>query len=288
MSGRLAEVDEEANVAEVDGPPGDAADETSTRTIVMDPGTPIDDLRRLSLLWRVKMTQIQMIEDRGYHLTQLDVEMREVSTSPAAFWMFLSSKIPNLKNPSIKSCSITALWDFLTETYVSKTDPQSKNLVVYLPPPLGKAFPTMRLTRVIQVVKREPTLRYLDVIYEFPMTKLVRQKLASTNRVVAEWSYSDLVMPITRSVYVGSQFRVLSPEEFATDYTKDPIAARAGLPAICRDDPLARYFQWTMDTVVRSVEMGDVNVAVTRLLKDYVITGNTIFAATDSIEPPNY
>lgn len=288
MSGRLAKIDEDATVPEVNGPPGDSADETSTRTVEMDPGTPIDDLRRLSLLWRVKMTQIQMIEDRGYHLSALDSEMRDVSTSPAAFWDFLTKRVPNLKKPDSKNCSITALWDFLTQTYISKSDPQSKNLVVYLPPPFGKAFPTLRLTRVIAVVKRDPTLRFLDVIYEFPMTKLVRQKLASTNRVVAEWSWSDLVMPITRSVYVGSQFRVLSTAEFAKDYSKDPIAARAGLPSICRDDPLARYFQWTMDTVVRSVEVGDVNVAVTRLLKDYIVTGNTIFAAIDTVEQPSY
>lgn len=286
MSGRLAEVDEEAHVAEIDGPPGHSADETSMRTVS---AVEVEDLRRLPLLWRVKMTQIRMMGDRGYELTPLDVEMREKATSPATFWQFLVAKIPNLGRPDLggKSCNITALWDLLTETYVSKKDPQTRNLVVFLPPPLAKAFPTMRLNRVISVVKRDPTLRFLDVIYEFPMTKTVRMKLAVTNRVVAEWSYSDLLMPVRDSVYVGGSFRVLSPQEFEEDYkAADPVAARAGLPGICRDDPLARYHQWTVDTVVRSIEVGDVNVAVTRLIKDYVVTGNTIFAAIDSAEQP--
>lgn len=281
MSGHLAELDEEAHVADIDGPEPQA-DETSMTTVNVDVGTPVDDLRRLSLLWRVKMTQIQMMEDRGYELTPLNVEMRERATSPADFWQFLLEKIPTLKSPT----SGTILWDTLTETYVSKKDSQTRNLVVFLPPPLGKVFPTLRLNRVISVVKRDPTLRFLDVIYEFPMTKQRREKLAVTNRVVAEWSYSDLLMPIMQSVYVGAIFRVLTPSEFQEYYAADPIAARGGLPAICRDDPLARYHQWTVDTVVRSTEVGDVNVGVTRLLKDYVVSSSTIFAAVDSVEQP--
>jgi hypothetical protein len=282
MSGRLAELDEDAHNVEIDGPPGDGADETSTKTIASS----VDDLQRLSLVWRVKMTQVQMLEDRGYELTPFDLELREKATSPTEFWNLVVSKIPSLVDPDSKSYTVTALWDLLTETYVSKKDSQTRNLVVFLPPPLAKAFPTMRLNRVISVVKRDPTLRYLDVIYEFPMTKLVRTKLGVTNRVVAEWSFADLQMPILRSVYVGGKFRTLSPAEFQEYYKADPVAARAGLPIICRDDPLARYHQWTVDTVVRSTEVGDVNVAVTRLLKDYVVSSATIFAAIDSVEQP--
>lgn len=278
MSGRLAEVDED--------PPMDPYDERSTTTIETDIGTPVEDLRRLSLIWRVKMTQIQMMEDRGYHLTPVDLEIKAKVFSPSDFWDFVTEKIPGLKTVESKTCSITALWDFLTETYVSKKDPDTRNLVVFLPPPMAKSFPSMRLNRVISVVKRDPTLRYLDVIYEFPMTKLTRSKLAVTNRVVAEWSYSDLLMPILKSVYIAATFRVLTPQEFQEYYKDDPIAARAGLPALCRDDPLVRYHQWTVDNVIRSTEVGDVNVAVTRLIKDYVVTGSTIFAAIDSVEQP--
>lgn len=288
MSGRLAELDEDAHVPEIDGPPGESADETSTRTVE---ATPIDDLKRLSLVWRVKMTQIRMMDNRGYELTPLDIEMRENSPTPSLFWDFLTSKIPTLLKPESgggsKNTSTTALWDLLSQTYNSKKDPQIRNMVVFLPLPAGKAFPTMRLNRIISVVKRDPTLRFLDVIYEFPLTKLNRSKLAVTNRIVAEWSFADLLMPILQSVYVGGNFRVLSPAEFAEEYkTADPSTVRAGLPAICRDDPLARYHQWTPDTVIRSTEVGDVNVAVTRLLKDYIVTSNTIFAAVDSAEQP--
>ncbi len=284
MSGRLAEVDEEAHVAEIDGPPGHSADETSMRTVEAD------DLLRLPLLWRVKMTQIRMLEDRNYELTPLDIEIREKAVSPAEFWKLMIEKIPNLNQPdSSKACNVTALWDLLTETYVLKNDPQTRNLVVFLPPPtpLSRAFPTMRLNRVISAVRRDPTLRYLDVIYEFPMTKTNRTKLAVTNRIVAEWSYSDLLIPIRDSVYVSGSFRVLTPQEFQ-DYYKgaDPMAVRAGLPIICRDDPLARYHQWTVDTVIRSMEIGDVNVAVTHLIKDYIISGTTIFSTVDSADQP--
>ncbi len=279
MTGRLAEVDEEADI---DGP-----DDTSTVTVQADVGTPVEDLRRLSLIWRVKMTQIRMMQDRGYHLTALDAELQERAKTPEEFWFIMNEKIPGLDNPEAKTCSVTALWDTLTQTYVSKSNPDIHNLVVFLPPPLAKAFPTMRLNRVISVVKREPSIRFLDVIYEFPMTKVVRQKLAVTNRFVSEWSYADLLMPIMQSVYVGASFRVLSPEEFNEAYKADPVAARAGLPALCKDDPLVRYHQWTMDTVVRSTEIGDVNVAVTKLLKDYVVSNNTIFATVDSTEQPS-
>lgn len=282
MSGRLAELDEEAHVTETDGPPGDSADETSVRTVETDVGTPIEDLRRLSLVWRVKMTQIRMMSERGYELTPLDVEFNQIALTPSLFWELLLLKVPSLNQPG----TTTALWDLLSETYVLKKDPRIRNMVVFLPPPFGKAFPRMRLNRVVSVVKRDPTLRFLDVIYEFPMTKNNRSQLAVTNRVVAEWTYSDLLMPIVQSVYVGKSFRVLSPAEFAEEYKADPVAARAGLPAICRDDPLARYHQWTPDTIVRSTEVGDVNVAVTRLLKDYVVVGTTIFAAVDSVEQP--
>ncbi len=130
MSGRLAEVDEEAHVAEIDGPPGHSADETSMRTVEAD------DLLRLPLLWRVKMTQIRMLEDRNYELTPLDIEIREKAVSPAEFWKLMIEKIPNLNQPdSSKACNVTALWDLLTETYVLKNDPQTRNLVVFLPPP---------------------------------------------------------------------------------------------------------------------------------------------------------
>lgn len=227
-----------------------------------------------------------MLEDRGYEMTAFALELRARATSPETFWQLIIEKLPGIDRPESKTQTVTALWDLLTETYILKKDPQTKNLVVFLPPPIGKAFPTLRLNRVVSVVKRDPTLRYLDVIYEFPMSKLVKTKLAVTNRWVAEWSYSDLLMPIHKSVYVGGQFRVLPPKEFQEHYKDDPVAAMAGLPIICRDDPLARYYQWTVDTVVRSIEVGDVNVAVTRLIKDYVVSSTTIFAAIDSVEQP--
>ncbi len=270
MTGRLAERDNESE------------DDTSMSTVEVD----AQDLKLLSVVWRVKMTQIQMLEDRGYHLTPFDLELREKALTPSDFWNLMTQKIPGLANPDSKASPVTALWDLLTETYVSKKDPQTRNLVVFLPRPLAKSFPTMRLNKVISVVKRDPTLRFLDVIYEFPMTKLVRSKLAVTNRVVSEWSYADLLMPILQSVLMGASFRVLTPEEFQEYYKNDPAGVRAGLPGLCRDDPLVKYHQWTVDTVVRSTEVGDVNVAVTHLLKDYVVSNNTLLAAIDTVDQP--
>lgn len=278
MTGRLAELDDNA-IAET-------AEDMSMRTVNPDAGTQVEDLRSLSMLWRVKKTQIKMMEDRNYHLTPFDVEFKEKATTSAAFWQLLTEKIPSLNTSSSSPATFTAIWDLLTQTYVSKNDRQVLNLVVFLPRPLGKAFPTLRLNRVISMVKKEPTIRYLDVIYEFPMTKLVRSKLSVTNRVVAEWSYPDLLMPVVNSVYLGSSFRVLTPQEFNEYYKADPVMARGGLPILCRDDPLVRYHQWTVDTIIRSTEIGDVNVAVTRLLKDYIVSNSTIFAAIDSAEQP--
>lgn len=274
MSGRLAQFEE-----------GEEVDDSMV-TVDPEQGTPVEDMKGLATLWRVKMTQVQMMEDRGYELTDLAVELKERAVSPEEFWKLMLEKLPGLDNPKSKTCSPTALWDLLTETYISKQDSQICNLVVFLPRPQGKAFPTVRLNRVIAVVKRDPTLRYLDVIYEFPMRKLEKTKLSVTNRVVAEWSYSDLLMPIHKSVYVGGKFRVLTPQEFQEYYKADPVAALGGLPSICKDDPLARYYQWTVDTVVRSIEIGDVNVAVTHLIKDYVVSNNTIFTAIDTAEQP--
>lgn len=264
---------------------------SSLRTVYPDGGganTPVSDLRRLSLVYKVKMTQIKMMEDRGYELTDFDKELRAASTTPENFWCFIYPKVCASHQtssggaPKSKKGLNTEFWDLLSQTYTLKRNPNIKNQVVFLPPMLERAFPTGRLNMLIKSVKNNPTIRFLDVIYEFQMNKPSRTKLAAINRIVAEWSYSELVIPITQSVYVGFDFTVLTPEKFIEDYGDgDPVAARAGLPAICKDDPLAKYFQWVPDTVFRSVEVGDVNVAVTRLLKDYIVTNNTIAATID-------
>lgn len=284
MSGRLAEVDEEALAPEEE----EASTMTQGVAVTEDSGTPAEDMRRLSLLWKVKMTQIQMMQDRNYEITPLDRELIDEALSPALFWEFIQTKIPDMIKASssqpASAAATTALWDLLSETYISKKDPQCHNLVVFLPRPLTRAFPTVKLNKIIAQVKKDPTIRCLDVIYEFQIAKPQRTKLAGLNRTVAEWSWPELVMPITRSVYVGNSFRVLTPDEFSKSYSRDPIAARAGLPALCRDDPLVRYFQWSVDMIIRSIEIGDVNVAVTRVMKDYIVTGNTIFANIDTVE----
>lgn len=259
--------------------------EDETETVY--PSQDVSDLKRLSVVWSVKMTQIQMIQDRGYELTPLSRELKEKAQNPELFWNLLSSLLVEKSSPAtIKKKSLnTEFWDLLTERYKSKKNPNVENLVVFLPPPRDKAFPTGRLTTIIKSVKREPSIRFLDVIYEFPMSRVTRTKLAASGRYVAEWSYPELKIPITKSIYVGNKFTVITAQEFADDYGVENVAAaRAGLPELCRDDPLVRYFQWIPDTVIRSIEIGDVNVAVTRVLKDYIVTSKTLFAVVDSAD----
>lgn len=241
---------------------------------------PIETLKRLPLLRKVKLTQIRMMEERGYHLLPSDIELREASADVEGFWGYLLEKVPALteKGPP------TALWDFLGGTYVTKRDAQTRNMVVFLPPPQGKAFPTTRMNKAIAEIKRDPTIRYVDIIYEHAMGKPSLTKLAVTNRVIADWRWSDLVTPKTELSFIGGPYSVLPPDVVASDYKDNLNGGRPGLPAMCRDDPFVRYMQWVPDQVIRGQEIGDINVAVTELIKDRVVTGNTIFTTTEAAD----
>lgn len=274
-SGHLAEVDEEAHNTDIDGP-GSEADQDNTKSIGAELEDEeiepiVDDMRRLSLIRNVKLTQIQMMIDRGYELPEFDVKLKEVSKTPALFWEYMNEQAPLTKKSS------TVFWDALSHIYLRKDNQRIKNLVLFLPPPMRKAFPTARLNKMIALVKRDSTIRFIDIIYEYPLTKITKTKLALTNRVNYSWTYSDMVSPLIRNYYVRGNYKLISPQRFNELY-KDPIAAKAGLPAICRDDPLVKYYQWLPEMVVENITIGDVNVAVGRVLKHYVVTYDSIAA----------
>jgi hypothetical protein len=248
-------------------------------------------LKRLNTLWRVKMTQIEMMKRRGYKITPTDEEILEIGKTSNLFWKYLVIKVPEMigtkGRKGSQTCNTAALWDFLSQTYESIQDPQgNKNLVIFLPPPLNKSFSSIKFGKMIEDVKKDPTIRHVDVIYEFKMSKQMRAKLASTNRMTADWTYSDLQIAPVKCSHIRDNFEVITPEDFAKEYGDYAAQARAGLPSICKDDPLAKYFQWTPDMVIRTEQVIDVGVAVNLVLLDYIVTHDTILSVDTADQAP--
>lgn len=250
----------------------------------VDEGATIDsddtNALNLSIIYRVKKIQIEMLRDRGYTIDEEDEEILKLQT-PKEFWAYVNEKIPKLASDP------TAFWDFLTKIYVynDEEDTRKENLVIYLPPPIGKSFPASKLNKYIETVKRTTTIGFIDIIYENPLTRTTRTKLLLTNRNVTSWTHKDLIFPIVDSYYVGNKkrMRVLPDAEYREIYAGSGIF-KSQLPHIRRDDPLAKYWQWTPRMVIEILETGDLTVAVTKVLKHYIVTPETITEVVDVVD----
>ncbi len=236
------------------------------------------DKAKLSLVFRVKKTQIRMMEDRGYNIDEDDLEIKKIPTADL-FMEYIEKKVPKLATET------TAFWDFLSKTYSRSNGEAGENIVIFLPPPSAKSFPTTRLAKYIDVVKRTPSIKYIDIIFEFPLPNTTKEKLAITNRNIASWIYSDLVFPIPDSYYVGNQFRILTDEEFKELY-KDSGVFKGHLARMRRNDPIVKYWQWLPGMVIESREIGDLLVAVTHTIKHYVVTSDSIDEVVEVIDIP--
>src|SRR6185437_3408528 len=233
--------------------------------------------RNLSLIFRVKKTQIRIMEDRGYNINEHDQEIKNIKT-PEEFGEYGSTNVEKLeKDP-------TSFWDFLSDVYVYEKDGVRKeNFVIFLPPPLGKSFPSTKLNRYIDVIQRTPSINFVDIIYEYPLSRINKTKLNVTNRNITSWTFSDLVAPIVDSYYVGKNMRVISDAEYRELYAGTGIF-KSQLPHIRKDDPLAKYWQWTPRMVIESIELGDLSIAVTHTLKHYVITPESITEVVETVD----
>lgn len=237
------------------------------------------DIVNLSIVFRAKKTQIQMLRDRGYEIDEVDEEIVNL-TDHDEFWNYVNEKVPKI------STDPTAFWDFLTKTYVYNIDGVHKeNLVIFLPPPISKSFPASKLNKYIEIVKRNPTIGYIDIIYENPLTKTTRTKLLLTNRNVTSWMLKDLTFSIVDSYYVGNkkENKILGDAEYRELYAGSGIF-KGQLPHYRRDDPQTKYWQWTPGMVIENLETGDLNVAVSKVLKHYIVTPESIAELVDTVD----
>lgn len=237
------------------------------------------DMTNLSIVFRAKKNQIKMLRDRGYEIDEVDEEITNL-TSREEFWDYVNRKVPKLASDP------TSFWDFLTKIYVYNHDGVHKeNLVIFLPPPVEKSFPASKLNRYIELVTKRTTIGFVDIIYENPLTKTTKTKLLLTNRNVTSWMLKDLTFSIVDTYYVGDKknIKIIGDAEYRDLYSGSGIF-KSQLPHLRRDDPQTKYWQWTPRMVIENLETGDMNVAVTKVLKHYIVTPESITELVDTVD----
>lgn len=245
---------------------------------------------RLAILLDVKRTQMEMMLTRGYNLTPFDLLVRDKVQSVRDFWRLLSEHAPSLVSggrlgeKKQRGCIPpgTEMWYLLSGEYAKRDNPQVLNYVAYLPPPANKAFPSGYLKDVVARVKSKPNIRFLDVIYEYPMRKANIAHVAASRRLSAIWMYSDLLIPFPEYYYPARLLKVLTPAEITVDYGDDHQFVTR-LPRILADDKQVRYYQIAPGSVVRMEVIIDFNVAIPRAIVDYYVSFSTGVMSAEAV-----
>ena len=190
-------------------------------------------------LFSVKITQIQMLRDRGYQITDNEAA---VLTLDLDGFIDYYTKVAELNKCSFRSA--------LTSVYTTP-DGGKRAIVYYARPPAGKNLTTEEVNLFISTFSAE-TPPYDTAILITPLTLIAnaRERLELLITVSIEvFLDKQLVSNVTHNKWVPQH--ELVPAAEVPDLLKRLRATFNQLPIIKKDDPVVRYYGWRPGGIVK-------------------------------------
>ena len=210
----------------------------------------------VSLLFKVKKTQVEMMRDRGF----------SIESNEAIFDYTIEDFIEVYCNIiAKKDCNPNEFKSALSEFY---TKENGESIYVYYPETMkdAKKLSKSQIMSLLAYIKQYPSIRNIMIISELPLSDDAKKALIELPSYTFDrFLYEELAYNPTKH-YLVPRHELLSREE-AIKFRRDNKIKFNQLPILSIYDPIARYYGFRDGQTVRIYRE---NLAFDSLVDEYI------------------